>query len=67
MILRNDLKDSDIPHRTTIRNNIQAIWEEYLTMLEDELKVKFPIIIVIAMICLLAYISTDRARWGKFH
>jgi len=40
MMLRQELKDSDIPHRATIRRRIEEIWEEHLKGLEDELKVR---------------------------
>lgn len=39
MMLRKDLKDSDIPHRTTVRNHIKEIWDEHLSGLEAEIKV----------------------------
>lgn len=39
MLLRKDLKDSDIPHRSAIRNHIKVIWDEHLTQLENSLKV----------------------------
>jgi hypothetical protein len=41
LMLREDLKDSDIPHRTTIRNRIMEIWDEHLDMLQDQMKVNF--------------------------
>ena len=39
MLLQQDLKDSDIPHRTTIRNHVKEIWDEHLKGLEEEIKV----------------------------
>lgn len=41
LMLRGDLKDSNIPHRTTIRNRIMEIWDEHLDMLQDQMKVNF--------------------------
>lgn len=38
-MLREDLRDTDIPHRTTVRERICAMWAEHLTYLEKELKV----------------------------
>ncbi|KIJ98154.1 hypothetical protein K443DRAFT_133552 [Laccaria amethystina LaAM-08-1] len=39
LLLRQDLKDSDIPHRTTIRNHVKEIWDEHLKGLEEEIKI----------------------------
>ena len=39
MLLQEELKDSDIPHRTTIRKCIKEIWDEHLAGLESEIKV----------------------------
>lgn len=39
-MLRDELKESDIPHRTTIRNRILQLWDEYLDQLEEELGVR---------------------------
>ena len=38
-MLREDLRDSDIPHRSTIRARIIEVWEEHLDSLEKEMKV----------------------------
>ncbi|KIK00294.1 hypothetical protein K443DRAFT_100729, partial [Laccaria amethystina LaAM-08-1] len=38
MLLWEDLKDSEIPHQTTIRNRIKEIWDEHLASLESEIK-----------------------------
>lgn len=40
LMLREDLKDSDIPHRTTIRQRIMEIWEEHLGTLSEEMQVR---------------------------
>jgi hypothetical protein len=38
-MLREDLKDSDIPHRTHIRKRVDELLATYLKELEDELRV----------------------------
>jgi len=38
-MLREELKDSDIPHRSTIRKHVEEVWESYLDQLETELNV----------------------------
>ncbi|KAJ7701898.1 hypothetical protein B0H17DRAFT_924065 [Mycena rosella] len=37
LMLRAELKDSDIPHRTKIRNRIMEIWDEHLNTLQREM------------------------------
>lgn len=39
-MLRAELEDSDIPHRTKIRERIIEIWEEHLDHLENEMTVR---------------------------
>jgi len=41
LMLREELKDSDIPHRTTIRKRIMEVWDEHLDMLQDQMMVNF--------------------------
>ena len=38
-MLREDLKDSEVPHRTTIRKRIMEVWDEQLDTLQDQMKV----------------------------
>ena len=38
-MLREELRDGDIPHRTHIRQRIGEIWEDHISDLEDEMKV----------------------------
>ena len=38
-MLRDELKDADIPHHTTINNHIDEVLEEHLTHLGDEMQV----------------------------
>ncbi|KAF7334741.1 HAT family dimerization domain-containing protein [Mycena sanguinolenta] len=37
LMLRSELKDSDIPHRTKIRQRVMEIWDEHLDKLESEM------------------------------
>ena len=39
LLLRQELKESDIPGRTTIRNRIEKAYEDYLKQLEEEMAV----------------------------
>jgi len=39
LLLRKELKDSDIPHRTTIRTRLTEVWNEHLSVLEDDMNV----------------------------
>ncbi|KAJ7463230.1 hypothetical protein FB451DRAFT_463925, partial [Mycena latifolia] len=37
LMLRSELQDSDIPHRTKIRKRIIEVWDEYLDTLQREM------------------------------
>src|ERR1700676_5384888 len=39
LMLRDELKDEDIPHRTTVRNRILEVWDEHLDHLAEEMNV----------------------------
>jgi hypothetical protein len=39
LMLRAELKDSDIPHRTKIRKRVIEIWDEHLNTLQEEMAV----------------------------
>lgn len=41
LMLRAELTDSDIPHRTKIRKRIIEVWDDHLNSLESELGVCF--------------------------
>ncbi|KAK6969568.1 hypothetical protein R3P38DRAFT_2814139 [Favolaschia claudopus] len=41
LMLRSELKDSDIPHRTKIRKRVMEIWDDHLDHLQDEMAVSF--------------------------
>ncbi|KIK13495.1 hypothetical protein PISMIDRAFT_118780 [Pisolithus microcarpus 441] len=38
LLLKNDLKDSDIPHHTKIKSNILQAWKDYFTVLKTDLQ-----------------------------
>lgn len=38
LMLREELKDEDIPHRTTLRNRILEAWDEYVLSLGKQMK-----------------------------
>lgn len=46
MLLRQELKESDIPGRTTIRNRVEKSYNDYIKQLEEEM-----------MVCELIYFS----------
>jgi hypothetical protein len=39
LMLREELQDADIPHRTTIRKRVMEIFEDYLDQLADAMQV----------------------------
>ena len=41
-MLRKELKDSDIPHHSTLRNRIAEVVEKHFELLEKEMSVSFP-------------------------
>ena len=41
-MLRKELKDSDIPHHSTLRNRIADVVEKHFELLEKEMSVSFP-------------------------
>jgi hypothetical protein len=38
-MLREELKDEDIPHRTTVRRHILEVWDDHLDQLAAEMQV----------------------------
>jgi hypothetical protein len=46
LMLRSELRDQDIPHRTTIRKRIIEVWDEHLSTLERELGVCFHFLVL---------------------
>jgi hypothetical protein len=54
LLLREDLKDSDIPHRTKVRQAIVEAWVIYINALKAELAVREPVILyLIVMLTIL--------------
>lgn len=41
LLLRSDLQDSDIPHRTFLRTRILSNWEKHLSDLRNEMNVRY--------------------------
>lgn len=39
-MLREELKDSDIPHRTNLRERILDVWNDHLDKLQEEMAVR---------------------------
>jgi hypothetical protein len=42
LLLRNDLKDSMIPHRTKLRELVIEAWRRYFNILKKDLEVLLP-------------------------
>jgi hypothetical protein len=40
LMLREELKDSDIPHRTSLRQRILDVWNDHLDKLQEEMAVR---------------------------
>jgi hypothetical protein len=40
-MLREELEESDIPHRTAVRDHIMEVWDEHLEALQNEMAVSF--------------------------
>jgi uncharacterized Rmd1/YagE family protein len=40
LMLREELKDSDIPHRTNLRERILDVWNDHLDKLQEEMAVR---------------------------
>lgn len=39
LMLREELKDEDIPHRTKVRKRILEVWDDYMERLASDMKV----------------------------
>ncbi|PBK62342.1 hypothetical protein ARMSODRAFT_895744, partial [Armillaria solidipes] len=62
LMLREELTDADIPHRTQIRSRVMEIWEEHLKQLSREMQVSFLHIVDRLCIALkMGWISLDNA------
>jgi DNA-binding protein Fis len=53
LLLRQELKESDIPGRTMIRNRIEKAYEDYLKQLEEEMAVCILFSLVIEILIIL--------------
>ncbi|TFK18325.1 hypothetical protein FA15DRAFT_603484, partial [Coprinopsis marcescibilis] len=65
LLLCSKLLDKDIPHRTSVRNHIEACWKEYLAQLSGELKhlanALLHIIDQLKIDCKIGWITLDNA------
>ena len=50
LLLRQELKESDIPGRTTIRKKIDQVYQDYLKQLEEEMTVSNQVILVVKIL-----------------
>ena len=53
LLLRQELKESDIPGRTMIRSRIEKAYEDYLKQLEEEMAVCILFSLVIEILIIL--------------
>lgn len=65
LMLRQDLKDSDIPHRTTLWTQITEIWKEQLELLESEMEVSPSFFLIATLIIrfLRTHLAKSHLRW----
>ncbi|KAI0042415.1 hypothetical protein FA95DRAFT_1465474, partial [Auriscalpium vulgare] len=61
LLLREQLKDSDIPHRTTLRNRIKELFEEHLVTLKDTIAAFMFIIDRLDIAHKIGWITMDNA------
>ncbi|KIM34692.1 hypothetical protein M413DRAFT_75729, partial [Hebeloma cylindrosporum] len=61
LMLREDLKDSDIPHRTTIRKRIMEVWDEHLDTLQDQMKAFLQVLDRIGITSKIGWVTMDNA------
>ncbi|KAJ7278309.1 hypothetical protein C8J57DRAFT_1465460 [Mycena rebaudengoi] len=64
LMLREDLKDSDIPHRTTIRTRILQLFDEYLDRLQEELNLRASLI---GFICVPGHHNREHLTHAFLH
>jgi len=50
LLLHQELKESNIPGRTTIRKKIDNIYQDYLKQLEEEMMVNNQVILVVKIL-----------------
>ncbi|PBK58918.1 hypothetical protein ARMSODRAFT_838033, partial [Armillaria solidipes] len=61
LMLREGLKDSDIPHRSSLRARILQMWDEYMEHLASELKVFLYILDRLHITSKIGWITCDNA------
>jgi hypothetical protein len=68
-MLRSELKDSDIPHRTRMRESVMEVWEEHLKTLETEMgatfqaSVRFHLVLTYSLKNAIGKISATMDLW----
>ena len=64
LMLRSELRESDIPHHTTIKKCVEEVLEEHLDQLRKDMKVcSFFSVIVISF----NFNIWTRIQWAEFH
>jgi hypothetical protein len=67
-MLREELKDKDIPHRTNFRERILDVWNDHLDKLEEEMAVRsYCSLLILLLICQkksLGGISSTMDLWS---
>jgi hypothetical protein len=63
LLLREDLKDTDIPHRTKIREQIIKAWKIYFQELKDDVVVCY----ILLMTQIIAYDLVDGCGQDQFY
>ena len=66
LLLRNNLKDSDIPHRTKTQELVLQAWRDYFVALKADLKVSHWSVCGLAL-HLMVDSSTESCRRNIFH
>jgi hypothetical protein len=61
LLLREELKESDIPSRTTIRKRVEQAYEKHMEQLEVDLAVFSSLYISFNMLTI-----SNRNLWGKY-
>ncbi|KJA23886.1 hypothetical protein HYPSUDRAFT_114830, partial [Hypholoma sublateritium FD-334 SS-4] len=61
MLLRQDLSDNEIPHRSAIQNRIKSFWEEHLGVLEGDMKAFLYILDRLLITSKIGWVTLDNA------
>lgn len=62
LLLRNDLKETTIPHRTQLRELVIQAWREYFKLLRRDLSVCDPYFVRYGFLILLIRLRKDKFR-----